>query len=262
MSRLHDAFVQDQFGPRAAAYVQSAVHAAGEDLDALEAVVRRETPGRAIDIGTGGGHVSYRLAPHAASVMAVDLSAEMLAAVAATARARGLSNIETCAAPAENLPFADASFDFATSRFSAHHWRDFEAGLRQARRVLKPGATAIFIDVVSPGIAEFDTHLQTVELLRDPSHIRDYTVPEWEAALARAGFRVRSTKLRRLRMDYPTWVERMRTQEAHRVAIRSLQQTVSTETATYYGIEPDGSFTLDTLQIEASACRARCSSAA
>src|ERR1700733_403589 len=96
--------------------------------------------------------------------------------------------------------------------------------------------------------------------LRGPH--RRHASSEWEAALARAGFRVRSTKLRRLRMDYPTWVERMRTQEAHRVAIRSLQQTVSTETATYYGIEPDGSFTLDTLQIEGSACRARCISAA
>lgn len=252
MNRLHDTVVQDQFGPRAAAYVQSAVHAAGEDLDALEAVVRGAAPERAIDLGSGGGHVAYRLARHAAAVTAVDLSAAMLGAVADTARARGLPNIETCVAPVESLPFAEASFDFVASRFSAHHWRDFAAGLREARRVLKPGSTAMFIDVVSPGVAAFDTHLQAIELLRDPSHIRDYTSSEWEAALASAGFRVRSTQMRRLRMDYPTWVERMRTPEAHRVAIRSLQQNVSTETAAYYGIEPDGSFTLDTLQIEAA----------
>lgn len=252
MNRLHDAVVQDQFGPRAAAYVHSTVHAAGEDLDALAAVARGAAPKRAIDIGSGGGHVAYRLAPHAASVTAVDLSAAMLAAVADMARARGLPNIETCLAPAERLPFADQSFDFVASRFSAHHWRDFAAGLREARRVLKPGSTALFIDVVSPGVAAFDTHLQAVELLRDPSHIRDYNSSEWEAALANAGFRVRSTQTRRLRMDYPTWVERMRTPDAHRAAIRSLQQNVSTETAAYYGIEPDGSFTLDTLQIEAA----------
>ena len=54
-------------------------------------------------------------------------------------------------------------------------------------------------------------------------------------------------------MDYPSWVERMRTPEAHRVAIRSLQHHASSETAAYYEIEPDGSFTLDTLQIEAAA---------
>jgi ubiquinone/menaquinone biosynthesis C-methylase UbiE len=253
MNRLHDDVVQDQFGPRAAAYVQSAVHAAGEDLDALEAVARREAPERAIDVGSGGGHVSYRLSPHAASVMAVDLSVEMLTAVSDTARARGLPNIETRVAPAESLPFDDASFDFLASRFSTHHWRDFEAGLRQTRRVLKTGSTAVFIDAASPGVAALDTHLQAIELLRDPSHIRDYTLSEWEAALARAGFCVRNAQRRRLRLDYPTWVERMRTPEAHRIAIRSLQQTVSTETARYFAIEPDGSFTLDTLQIEAAA---------
>lgn len=43
---------------------------------------------------------------------------------------------------------------------------------------MKLGATTVFIDVVSPEHAVFDTHLQTVELLRDPSHVRDYTVSE------------------------------------------------------------------------------------
>lgn len=253
MARSHDSVVEDQFGPRADAYVQSAVHAGGEDLDALEVVVRRHLPERALDLGSGGGHVAYRLALHAASVTAVDLSAEMMAAIAHTARERRLSNIETCVAPAERLPFGDAWFDFLACRFSAHHWRDFEAGLRQARRVLRLGSSAIFIDAVSPGEAALDTHLQAVELLRDPSHIRDYTAPEWQAALVRAGFVVRNTQARRLRMDYSTWVERMRTPEAHRAAIRSLQRHASSETAAYYEIDQDGSFMLDTLQIEAVA---------
>ncbi len=252
MTRPHDAVVQDQFGPRAAAYVHSAVHAGGEDLDALEAMVRRQAPQRALDLGAGGGHVAYRLAPHVSLVTACDLSADMLAAVATTARERRLPNIETCVAPAERLPFEDASFDFLACRFSAHHWRGFDAGLQQARRVLKSGSTAVFIDVAAPGPPALDTHLQAVELLRDPSHVRDYTAAEWLTALAHAGFRATAVQARRLRMDYPSWVERMRTPEAHRVAIRSLQHHASSETAAYYEIEPDGSFTLDTLQIEAA----------
>lgn len=253
MTRTHNAVVEAQFGPRANAYVTSAVHSAGADLDAVEAIARRAAPARALDLGSGGGHVAYRMAPHAGAVTAVDLSSEMLAAVAATARERGLANIETTAAPAEDLPFADATFDVLASRFTAHHWRDFEQGLRQARRVLKDGAPAIFIDIVSPGRAAFDTHLQTMEILRDPSHIRDYTAAEWEAALARAGFVMRTTVTRRLRMDYPTWVERMQTPEPHRAAIRSLQSMASRETAAYFEIEPDGSFTIDSLQMEAVA---------
>jgi ubiquinone/menaquinone biosynthesis C-methylase UbiE len=253
MSRSHDALVQQQFGATAEAYVHSAVHAAGEDLDSVEAIARRIAPARALDLGTGGGHVAYRLAAHAGEVIAADLSDELLAAVAATARDRGIANIETCAAPAEQLPFADAWFDFLACRFSAHHWRDFEAGLRQARRVLKPGAAAVFIDVVSPGPAALDTHLQAVELLRDPSHVRDYTAAEWAAALARAGFGLAETRSRRLRMDYPSWVARMRTPEPNRAAIRSLQHGLAAETARYFDLEADGSFTIDTVQIEAVA---------
>ena len=253
MTRSHDAMVQDQFGATAAAYVESPVHAGGADLDALEAIARRVAPKHAIDLGTGGGHVAYRLALNAGSVTAVDLSDEMLAAVAGVARNRGLRNIETRAAPAERLPFDDAAFDFLACRFSAHHWRDFAAGLRQARRVLETGSTAVFIDVVAPGAAALDTHLQAVEVLRDPSHVRDYSLAEWSAALGHAGFAITATRARRLRMDYPSWVERMRTPEAHRAAIRSLQRGVAAETARYFELEPDGSFTIDTLQIEAVA---------
>lgn len=257
MTRSHETVVEDQFGIQAEAYVESAVHAGGDDLDALEAVAKRERPNRAADLGSGGGHVAYRLARHARSVTAIDLSAAMMEAVRNTAQQRGMSNIETCVAPAEDLPFEDASFDLLGCRFSAHHWRDFEIGLREARRILKPGATAIFIDVVSTGHPVFDTHLQAVELLRDPSHVRNYTEAEWTVALARAGFRVHSTQKRRLRMDYQSWVDRMRTPDLHRTAIRSLQQWASTDTATYFAVESDGSFSFDTLQIEASACRAR-----
>jgi len=257
MSRSHESLVDDQFGNQAQAYVQSVVHAQGEDLDALEALAERMRPDAAIDLGTGGGHVAYRLAAHAKAVTAVDLSSSMIAAVEDAARQRGLANIATCVAPAERLPFEDSSFDMLGCRFSAHHWRDLDAGLREACRVLKPGAPAVFIDVISPGVPVFDTHLQAVELLRDPSHVRNYTEGEWVAALSRAGFRVRDTQKSRLRMDYAPWVERMKTPPAHRAAIRSLQQWADEATARYFEMEEDGSFSIDTLYIEASVCRAR-----
>jgi ubiquinone/menaquinone biosynthesis C-methylase UbiE len=229
------------------------VHAGGEDLDRLEALAQAAAPRRALDLGCGGGHVAYRLARHAAAVTACDLSADMLAAVAATARTRGLIPIETVQAPAEQLPFDDARFDFLGCRFSAHHWRDLEAGLRQARRVLQPGATAVFIDAISPGPAMLDTHLQGVELLRDPSHVRDYTLAEWTAALTRAGFELRACHTWRLRLDFGSWVARMRTSQTHVEAIRSLQRLAARETLDYFAVEPDGSFMLDALMLETAA---------
>ncbi len=249
----HEEIVEAQFGPQAQAYVQSAVHAAGEDLDELEALAARARPARALDLGCGGGHVAYRLAPYAGEVTACDLSAEMLAAVRQTAAARGLGNIATQQAPAERLPFADAAFDFVATRFSAHHWGDLDRGLAEARRVARRGAAAVFIDAIAPGRPPLDTHLQAVELLRDTSHVRDYTAAEWTAAVERAGFDLVSARRRRVRMDFPAWIARMRTPEAQVQAIRALQAQASAEVRAHFAIEPDGSFQLDVLLLEAAA---------
>ena len=253
MDRAHGKVVEAQFGPRAKAYVESAVHAQGADLDALEAIVREMRPPRALDLGTGGGHVSYLMARHAGAVTASDLSRDMLDAVAAAARERGLSNIETVQAPAEHLPFDDGRFDFLACRFSAHHWRDFQGGLGEARRVLKDGARAVFIDVHSAGPALFDTHLQAVELLRDTSHVRDYTASEWTRCARPC--RVRAGRLPDVaaahglsRLD-----GRMRTPDENIRAIRALQAAASSETRAHFAIEPDGSFLLDILMLETTA---------
>jgi SAM-dependent methyltransferase len=253
MTRSHEAVTQSQFGPRAASYVTSALHASGPDLDALEAIAAETRPGRALDLGCGGGHVAYRLAPHAGEVVACDLSADMLAEVTKTASDRELANIRTREAAAEQLPFDDASFDLVATRFSAHHWRTLEPGIAEARRVARQGATAVFIDSVSPGRALHDTHLQAVELLRDTSHVRDYTVAEWIAAVERAGFTVQHVRRHRIRIDFGTWIERMRTPAPLAAAILTLQAAASKEVRAYFAIEPTGSFLLDVMMLEATA---------
>ncbi len=253
MDRSHDQVVEGQFGPRATAYVESAVHARGPDLEALEAILRAARPRRLLDLGTGGGHAAYLAAGYATSVHAADLSSEMLAAVSATAQARGLDNIETVQAAAETLPFDDGAFDFLTCRYSAHHWQDFDAGLRQARRVLSDGSTAVFIDACSPGPALLDTHLQAIELLRDRSHVRDYAITEWTAALSRARFSLENLRHWRIRMDFPVWTARMQTPADNVQVLQALQSTAADETRRHFAIEPDGSFLLDVAMFEARA---------
>ena len=186
------------------------------------------------------------MARHAKRVTASDLSSDMLAAVAVSARERGLANIETAEAPAEHLPFADGSFDFLACRYSAHHWREFEAGLRQARRVLKAGSTAVFMDVFAPGVALFDTHLQAVELLRDTSHCRDYSVAEWTFGLGRAGF----SPGWRSDLANPHGLSGLDRADAHArrqrpVDPRAAKRPPRPETKAHFSIEDDGSFTLD-----------------
>jgi ubiquinone/menaquinone biosynthesis C-methylase UbiE len=250
--KTHQSLVSENFGSQAAAYLKSTVHSSGEDLDQLEELVLGQRRARVLDLGCGGGHVSYRVAPHVFEVAACDLSSRMLGAVRRAAADRGLRNIATQAGAAEALPYADRSFDFVLSRFSAHHWQDMPAGLREARRVIKRHGRAVFADSISPGRPLLDTFLQTIELLRDPSHVRNYGRIEWEQALVGAGFRPDSITERRLPLEFSSWVERMGTPESHVAAIRSLEKLVSSEIAVHFDIQADGSFTLDTIVIEAS----------
>jgi SAM-dependent methyltransferase len=253
MSTSQNDFTARHYAPRAEDYVTSQVHAAGADLDQIEAMLREAGASRVLDLGCGGGHVSYRAAPFAGEVVAADVTARMLDVVAATASERGLPNITTRLAPAENLPFDDGFFDMVISRFSTHHWQDMEAGLRQARRVLAAGGRALFIDTIAPPAPVLDTHLQAVELLRDASHIRNYTLAAWIAALARAGFTVTGITPRRLRMDFGPWTARTRTPAHHAEAIRSLQKGASGLVQNHFAIEPDGSFMIDSVAISAGA---------
>jgi len=245
--RSHEAVVSDQFSPRALSYLTSAVHAQGKDLEQLKEIVGSRPQASGLDLGCGGGHVSFLLAPLLEKIVAYDLSAAMLATVGGEAERRGLTNLETRQGSVEKLPFADASFDLVVSRYSAHHWHDAAAGLREAYRVLKPGGLGIFMDVVAPASPLLDTWLQSLELLRDPSHVRNYTIGQWQGMLERSGFQPAALSTFRLRLEFSSWIERMRTPEPHMRAIRSLQAMAGSAVARHFAIEAEGSFTLDTM---------------
>ena len=246
LAASHNSVALDQYTTRASAYVNSAVHAAGQDLDLIAQLLANQRGAVALDVGCGGGHLTYRLAPLVSQVVACDLAESMLAAVAEQASLRGLPNIATRAAAAESLPFEVATFDVVATRFSAHHWHAFAEGIAEMARVLKPGGLALMSDVVSPGVSLLDTWLQTLELLRDPSHVRDASTAEWDAALAAAGLAIERIEHLRLRLDFATWVARMDTPEPQVTAIRMLQARAASAVKDYFEMEEDSSFTVDT----------------
>lgn len=242
MTQTQQDYVAEQYAPRAADYVTSAVHASGPDLDQMVALLAGQSGAVVLDLGCGGGHVSYRAAPHVARVVAVDVTQAMLEQVQQTAAERGITNIVTRQAAAEALPFADDAFDIVLCRFSAHHWQDLARGLSEARRVLKLGGLAVVIDTVAPSQRVLDTHLQAMELLRDPSHVRNYAVAEWVAALAAAGLALQDFTLRRLRMEFPVWIARTKTPPQTANSIRHLQQGAPDGVKTFFAVSADGDF--------------------
>lgn len=241
-----------QFGSTARNYLTSTVHSRGVDLQRLTDLAKRLQPGRILDLGCGGGHASYAVAAAGVGcVVAYDLSEEMLGIVKDEAVRRSLNNLTTQQGSVDALPFADASFELVVSRYSAHHWLRIEASIREAARVLAPGGTLVVIDAVAPETPLYDTALQTIELLRDASHVRDYRVSEWRAMLAAAGLAVDNSDTWKLPLDFDAWIKRIGTPAARVAALRVTMEALPREARDYLAIQADCSFSLDTAWIEA-----------
>lgn len=251
MKNSHHSLVNTQFGVQAEKYLHSAVHAQGEDLQRLAEWLSPYPSAHVLDVGCGGGHASFTAASQVAQVTACDLSENMLAVVERAAQANGIPNLSTRQGSAEALPFDTHSIDIVISRYSAHHWHDVPLAMREIKRVLKPGGTFILMDIASPGRPVLDIWLQTAEMLRDPSHVRNYSQGEWLKMANESGMTVKSLEAGRLELDFAAWIERMQTPSPLVAAIRLLQQKVSGDVADYYAIAADGSFTTDTIMFRA-----------
>lgn len=245
----HETTIAQSFGPAANAYLTSSVHAQGEDLKILAAMVSATPSARVLDLGCGAGHAAFAAASSAAEVVAYDLTEEMLAVVKAEAARRELSNISSQAGSADKLPFPNASFNWVVSRYSAHHWRNLPLALAEVKRVLKPGGSICFIDVAGGPEPLFDTWLQSIELLRDPSHVRDLTEQEWLNHFKAAGLNVRIERRWRLPIDFTAWITRIGTPKDHVAAIQSLWKAAPAEVRGAYSLQPDFSFELDALML-------------
>ena len=119
--------------------------------DVTEALVEyaRPKPGmKILDLASGTGEPAISLATRVGSeghVTALDLSSDLLQIATERAQQRGLNDFSTQQADAQQLPFADQSFDLVTSRFGVMFFQDCEKAFREVHRVLKPGARTCFL---------------------------------------------------------------------------------------------------------------------
>lgn len=244
MPTVNDA-VQKQFGDVAAHYRTSAVHAAGPDLEQIGEIVRGLDGPTVLDAGCGAGHVSIMVAPWSAQVVACDLTEAMLEQVQILAADRNVSNIETRRADVTHLPFADRTFDVVITRYSAHHWHEPLTALRECYRVLKPGGLFLLADIVAPEAPALDTWLQTIEYLRDPSHVRDHSVAQWQAMFEQAGMQATVEGTWPVPLDFEPWVARMATPSAQVGVLRHFLLSAPDEVVRQFAVRDAEQFTLE-----------------
>ena len=140
----------DLWSERAEAYRTSEAHREGPDLDV---VVEWAAGARtALDVAAGGGHVARRLREAGLEVVSAD-------------PAPGMRPDVVC--PAEDLPFADESFEVVACRVGAHHFADVKQAMRELARVARDRVLVVDNVFVDEAAEEADR-------VRDPSHVRNY----------------------------------------------------------------------------------------
>jgi ArsR family transcriptional regulator len=98
------------------------------------------------DLACGSGSVAALLAPAVARVIAVDLSAEMIAA--AKKRLAPFDNVELRRGALEQLPVADESCDAALLLLALTHVAEPGRAVAEMARILKPGGRAVVVDLL------------------------------------------------------------------------------------------------------------------
>jgi demethylmenaquinone methyltransferase/2-methoxy-6-polyprenyl-1,4-benzoquinol methylase len=118
----------------------------------LEPILQR-ADARVLDLCCGTGDLAFSLARKAnAKIIGADFSHTMLvrAREKANAEANGRPPIPFFEADALRLPFAEGSFDLVTTAFGFRNLANYEAGLREIVRILKPGGSVAILEFTEP----------------------------------------------------------------------------------------------------------------
>jgi len=119
-------------------------------------LLRRDA--RVLDLCCGTGDLAFALARSgSAQVIGADFSHAMLVRANTKSRASARNTkastgapLAFCEADALRLPFADSSFDLVTTAFGFRNLANYESGLREIQRVLRPGGTLAILEFTEP----------------------------------------------------------------------------------------------------------------
>jgi demethylmenaquinone methyltransferase/2-methoxy-6-polyprenyl-1,4-benzoquinol methylase len=116
-----------------------------------------QSDARVLDLCCGTGDMTFALRKRAANsstqILGADFSHAMLQRARAKSLSTGLQNVNTprwIEADALHLPFPDEHFSLVTSAFGFRNLADYDAGLREIARVLRPGGECGILDFSEP----------------------------------------------------------------------------------------------------------------
>ena len=109
-----------------------------------------------LDLCCGTGDLAFAMARKGkARIIGADFAHTMLVRANAKSAAEANSRLPFLESDALQLPFADESFDLVTAAFGFRNLANYEDGLREMRRILKPGGTIGILEFTEPPVGLF-----------------------------------------------------------------------------------------------------------
>lgn len=229
--------VRQQFGRSSAAYAISTTHQSGNDLERMAELAEYGGNVEALDIATGAGHTARVIAPGVSHVVLSDITPEMLDTARSEMQAAGIYNVSFRVAEAEHLPFVADVFHLVTCRIAPHHFADVQQFVGEVHRVLRRDGLFLLLDSTSPEDPDLDRFLNELELRRDPTHVRSYTISEWENMLGEAGFAIERAEDFPKRHDFDDWTARSRMSPSDRAALEKWLLAAPVEHLEHFAVE-------------------------
>jgi len=237
-----------QFGRQAEAYSRGNIFV---DEVHLSEIVKRsgvENDHTVIDIATGAGFLALEFAKKARKVYGCDLTRNMLLKACEKQKILHTDNTGFLLSDVESLPFPDGKFDIVSCRFAFHHFPDPEMALREMKRVCKK--RMIIVDGVSSENRDESLFHNRLEKIRDPSHVRIYSLSEIKTMIDNIGATVFDLTHWDIPQDFEEWMRRAGADERKMEEIKGLMKRSVPEDSTGLRVKiEDGKlgFTYDTV---------------
>jgi len=195
----HNESIISQFTKQAIPFTQLSEHSDRYGLELILELAKPQKDDIVLDVACGPGIVAFELSKFVSNVTGIDITPAMIEQAKELQKEKKLNNLTWKLGDITRMPFDDSSFSLVVTRYSFHHILEPKKVLEEMLRVSKPNGRIIIIDA-TPESSKANEY-NSVEKLRDPSHVKAYTFKELSDMMEEIGLVNLETKCQNLQMD-------------------------------------------------------------